>query len=391
MARRPKRKKKTYFDSYDYSSLKRTIPPCPHFGSCGGCSLQDIEYSSQLVLKKDYLKDLFNQEVDVFPATEQLAYRNRMDFVYAYGDLGMRKKGDFRTVIPLTTCLLFPEPCQEVFVELKKLLSEHSIESYDFIEHSGFLRYIVFRHAPSTGELMLVFTSTTPSKDQEKALKEVFDILKEKVTSLYWLINDSITDISVPIVEPFLCLGKTHITEKIGDVSLLVSPFSFFQANTQMASLVFEKIKEQVTGETVDLCCGVGTIGLLVADNAKSVLGIEEVADAIVLANENKKLNKKENVLFFTSSMKHILDFTPLHVDTLIVDPPRAGLEKKVVKRILELAPEKIIYMSCNPKTQKSDLDLIAESEAYDVDSLEAFDMFPQTSHLETLLVLKRR
>ena len=391
MARHRRKKKKDFFALYDYSGLQRTNASCPHFGECGGCSFQDIEYDSQVILKQDYLRSLFNQDIVIEPATQELEYRNRMDFVYAFGELGLRKKGDFKTLVPISNCLLFPKPCQDVFVKLKELLKKENIESYDFLKHSGFLRYVVFRFAPSTGELMLIFTSASPSVEQEEALHKVFVQLEKELTSIYWLINDSLTDVSLPFVQAKEIIGKEYITEKIAGVSLLISPFSFFQANTRMAQLIFQKIKDRVHGETIDLCCGVGTIALLVADKAKSVLGIEEVKDAVNLANKNRENNNVSNVLFFAAGMKRILDYAPLHVDTLIVDPPRAGLEKKVIKRILELEPEQILYMSCNPKTQKIDLDLIAESNIYELISIEGFDMFAQTTHVETLVVLKRK
>lgn len=381
-------KKKDFFDKYDYSTLEQTKPFCPHFGDCGGCSLQNIAYSSQLKLKEEYLKNLFKQDIIVLPSPIQNSYRNRMDFVYAYSTLGLRKRGDFRTVVDISTCHLIPEQFRELFNQVKELLKD--IPSYDFLEHVGFLRYVTFRFAPTTGEVMIIFTSTTPSEDLESKLNDIISTLSKQVTSIYWLINDSLTDISVPQTSPYKIVGKETISEKLGDVTLQITPWSFFQANSVVSTIMFEEIKNNVSGSTVDLCCGVGAITLFVSDKASSLLGIEEVQQSIDLANLNAKENDKK-ALFVKASMKDLLEYVPFEVDTLIVDPPRAGLEKKVVKRILSAEPKKIIYMSCNPKTQKLDIDLLTKEGEYVLESIKAWDMFPQTPHVETLAVLSRK
>ena len=381
-------KKKDFFNKYDYSKLEPASPFCPHFGECGGCSLQNIAYSSQLSLKDDYLKSLFHQDIYVKPSPVESAYRNRMDFVYAFGTLGLRKRGDFRTVVDLSTCYLIPEQFRDLFSLVKSSIKD--IPSYDFLKHEGFLRYVTFRFAPSTGEVMLIFTSTSPSSDQEQKLTSVLEELSKRVTSIFWLVSDSITDLSVPVVPPYKIFGKETIVERLGGVKLHISPWSFFQANSSVSKIVFDEIKNNVSGSTVDLCCGVGAITLFVSDKASSLLGIEEVSESIKLA----KLNAEENdvkALFVEASMKNLLDFVPFEIDTLIVDPPRAGLEKKVVRRILDAEPRKIIYMSCNPKTQKMDIDLLTEKNDYVVEVIKAWDMFPQTYHLETLAVLSRK
>jgi len=410
MSRRFKKKKKDFFDKADLSKLESSPVTCPHFGECGGCRFQNISYDSQLELKKDYLKSLFDIDIDVTPAPSAFGYRNRMDFVYTrakYGLdfdsettplddnlLGMRKKGDFKTVVDLSECSLIPVWGNAVFKTVKHLLSSYSVDSYDFLEHDGFLRYLTLRFVPSTKETMVIFTSAKPrSNDEREKLVSLMNELSSKddllATSIYWFINDSLTDIAVPNVDPEMIIGKETLIETIDNTSLSFGPKSFFQVNSEVSSQMFRKIKEFTSGSVVDVCCGVGSISLFVSDSAKSILGIEEVEQAIVLARENALINDVSKAHFFTLPMKKLLDVTPMEVDTLIVDPPRSGLEKKVVNKLLELLPEKIIYMSCNPKTQKMDIDLLTSGGNYKLTYLHGWDMFPQTTHVETLCVLE--
>ncbi|MCF7798461.1 23S rRNA (uracil(1939)-C(5))-methyltransferase RlmD [Candidatus Woesearchaeota archaeon] len=390
MARRSKRgKKKDFFDKVDESLLTTCAPSCKHFPDCGGCRFQHIKYSDQLQIKKDYLNDLFGRDVELESAPNELEYRNRMDFVYAFEKLGLRKRGNFREVVEINECLLLPKTARDIITKVKSLLAEHAIPSYDFLEHSGFLRYVTIRFAPNTNESMLIFTSTTPNSQQEKELRAIFDTLESQVTSIYWLINDEITDVSIPPVPPKLILGKEYITEELEGITLSYSPWSFFQANTIVAAQMFAEIKKHVHGNTIDLCCGVGAITLFVADQASSIIGIEEVEQAVTLAKKNAQQNNKK-VVFFAAPMKQFADFAPLEVDTIIVDPPRSGLERKMVEKLLAVEPKTIIYMSCNPKTQKTDLEYIPK-DLYEEVFLQGWDMFAQTPHVETLLVLKRK
>ena len=395
MARRFKRKKKDFFDTVDTSSLELSPVACPHFGECGGCRFQDISYASQIEVKKAYLKSLFDMDIDVVSAPYQLGYRNRVDFVYAFGSLGMRRKGDFRSVVDLSSCSLIPDFGNVVFRTIKQLLKDYDIRSYDFIEHSGFLRYVTLRFVPSTQETMAIFTTHNPKDVAEEAsfksfLEEISANDSLNVTSIYWFINDTLTDISVPDFDPHLIIGKETLIETIGDTSLAFGPKSFFQVNSEVSRIMFSEIKDHTSGNTVDLCCGVGAISLFARDNTNTILGIEEIDQAIELAKENASLNDARRTSFVTLPMKKILDVAPLEVDTLIVDPPRSGLENKVVGKVLELSPEKIIYMSCNPKTQKNDIDMLTKDDVYEVTFLKGYDMFPQTSHVETLCVLHR-
>jgi len=385
-----KKNKKDFFDNFDYSIFQKTLPTCKHFGECGGCSFQNLKYEDQLVLKQQYIEKLFSQKVTINPSIHQLEYRNRMDFVYADNILGLKQKGNFKKIIDIHECFLMPEFVREIFTKIKKLLIEYNIPSYDFMEHKGFLRYVTFRYSSATKEIMIIFTSTTPNEEMTSHFTKLLNELKKEIAikSIYWFHYDNITDVSVPQIEPNTIIGTPTIKEKIGDKHYLISPWSFFQVNTNTAKLIFDKIREEVSGNSVDLCCGVGAITLYVSDKVTSIVGIEEVSQAINLANQNKILNKCTNAIFFTANMKDFNNYSPLDINTLILDPPRAGLGKRVVQKIINSHPEKIIYMSCNPKTQKLDL-IEFLKEGYEIEKFSSWDMFPQTPHIETLIVLK--
>ncbi|MFP4119023.1 MAG: 23S rRNA (uracil(1939)-C(5))-methyltransferase RlmD [Candidatus Woesearchaeota archaeon] len=386
---RRRNKKKSFFDTYDYSLFSEVTPRCPHFGDCGGCRFQHLSFDNQLKLKADYLRSLFGRDVKVHPNPLPYGYRTRMDFVYAHGKLGLRKRGDFSTVIDIDECHLVPEKVRSVFAKVKSLLHELDIPSYDFLAHDGFLRYVIFRHAPGTGQVMVAFTTAETADDDLLArFRELREKTLELVTSVYWLVNDTMTDTSIVEDSTREVLGREYIEDDLDGLSLRISPYSFYQSNTAVTKNVFSRIREHSSGNVVDLCCGVGAIGLFVASKARSVVGLEVVDDAVRLARVNASLNGIGNSLFFTGDMKTLPDIAPLEIDTLIIDPPRSGLTKKVIKMILALAPDRIVYMSCNPKTQKLDLDMLAGENQYGVTSLEGYDMFTHTPHVETLLVL---
>jgi 23S rRNA (uracil1939-C5)-methyltransferase len=237
---------------------------------------------------------------------------------------------------------------------------------------------------------MVIFTTAT-SKDE--SLLHMFQNLLKQVAplaqSVQWFENQTITDNSIPPVAPRLVLGDKFITAKIGSVKLSFSAHSFFQNNSKMTELIFTDIKKHVHGNTVDVCCGVGAITLFVADKASSIIGIEEVPAAIDLATYNAKQNNISHAKFFTAPMKKFLDYAPMDVDTIILDPPRGGLGKKVISKILAAQPATIVYMSCNPKSQYEDMQFLF-TDGYALEFLQAYDFFPQTPHVETLAVFKR-
>lgn len=373
--------KKTFFTTYDTSSLPAVTPRCEHFNDCGGCKFQHISYDGQIQMKKDFLKNIFGYDI-LIHCSNEYEYRNRMDFVYHDKSLCLRKK--FDVFIPITTCHLIPLAFQKAFSKVQTLLKKYDFESYDQETHTGFLRYITFRFAQN--QLMIICTTTSKNSDFEAFLHE----LQPLATSLYWLVSDSLTDLSVPDVKPHLVLGSESIEDEVAGVKLSYGPKSFFQSNTALASKAINAMSAFVSGNTVDVCCGVGTIALACEHKSRTMLGLEIVPEAIEYAKHNA-LSNNSKADFIVADMKRLKDYAPLEVDTVIVDPPRPGLTKKPVKRMLELGANTIVYLSCNPKTQKLDLDLINELDpSYTVVFHEAYDFFPQTPHVESLVVLRR-
>jgi 23S rRNA (uracil1939-C5)-methyltransferase len=384
-------KKKDFFSTFDFSSFQEVSVSCPHFSSCGGCSFQNISYSNQLELKKKYLESLGFEDISVVASPQEVYYRNRMDFLFNQGYFCLRQKGAFDKLVPLSLgCLLVPKQFQESLNMIQQLLRDTNLSSYDVVLQEGFLRYVTFRFAVNTNECMVFFSTKTPTKEEDVIFREVLQKVSSLVDSVYWQINDSLTDTSMFPQNPIhLQLNKPFITEKINDLLFSYSPFCFFQNNTLMTQEVITAMRPFVSGQLVDLCCGVGVLGLCLSKYAKNLTGIELVDESILFAKKNASDNSISSCSFFCDDMKHLTDYTPTEINTLLVDPARPGLGNKTISRILNLQPDTIIYLSCNPKTLRSDLFLLEND--YEQMYACAFDFFPQTPHIETLVVLKQK
>lgn len=362
-------------------------PLCPHYGSCGGCLFQDISYENQLQLKKEYLNTITGSELPdidaVNPAQNRYGYRNRMDYVSAFGSNGLRKRGSFKEVIDITDCPLLQKKSHRIWTTIREHLAD--IEGYDYLKHSGFLRYCVLREAYYTGETMLNFVVAADSHID--TLQKIIDDLGDLVTSSSVLLNDTMTDLSYAPVLHILKQG--FISEEFEGISFRIHPNTFFQSNSEVALRMYQRIREHVHGKVLDLYCGVGSISLFTASNAESVHGVELVADSITSAKENAVRNSITNTTFTEYDARFFLKFNEQQYNTLILDPPRAGMNPKMYKYFHNFQPETIVYMSCNPATFINDYTFL--KEYYELESFEAYDMFPQTPHLESLAVLQKR
>ncbi len=348
---------------------------CPYFGRCGGCAFQNIDYSEQVRKKEEFLSSLFGFDIPVVPSDSPFHYRNRMDFVCAFGKIGLRKKGDFKTVIDIDECIIFSERGNKALRNVRDSVM-NKLEFYDFIHHKGYLRYVVIR----TGDQTLVNFVT---KDEGPGIESVIETINAE--SIWWTVNKTKSDTSYG--EKYKHWGLEHITHKIGKYSFLIGPMSFFQTNSIDIIKPYTMIKEFVDGFTLDLYSGVGTIGIFVSRQAEQVVCIEKDPEAVELSKKNIEINQVENVSVIKGDLKTVFLSEFEGVDTVIVDPPRPGLGKKVVKKILLLQPKRIIYMSCNPKTQKQDIELM---KGYEIEEMEGFDLFPQTPHVETVAILSK-
>ena len=378
-----KKKKKKYFHSLaDKYRGEGAAPRCPHFDKCGGCMFQDIEYENQLLLKKEYINHLMDglASIDsVYPA-EPFGYRNRMDMVCAFGKIGLREEGQYRFVVDITQCPIMQQRMEQCYIQARPLLAE--IEGYNYLNHQGYLRYIVLRQAFFTGEVM----ANLVIADRENRLQSVIDGLSESVDSMSLILSDGLADLSYG--EIITDIKKGFIEEEFDGIRYRMTPNSFFQSNSLIAREMYRRIKAETKGRVLDLYSGVGSISLFVAGNAEEVTGVEIVPEAVATAETNREINGISNVRFLCRDAKDHMKEEGSRYQTLIMDPPRTGIHPKMMKHIHEMAPERIIYMSCNPATFKENL---VELENYRMVTFEAFDMFPQTPHVETLAVLEKK
>jgi len=377
----------------EYKFDKERKYECEHFGSCGGCTYQGLSHDEQLELKKKYVTQLFS-EVIAHDFLEfkiihdnSFRYRNKMDFVYAFWKLGLRKRGDFKGIVSIENCKLIPKRAEKVFQKIKMLLKEKNILSYSFLSNKGYLRYVVFRNPSISNQLMVNFII---NGDDISIIQPVIDEIKDEVDSIIISNNNTKTDVSFG--EVIKTINAEFITEKLDNIEFKILPNSFFQSNSQITLLVYKKILEFIDPESrvLDLYSGVGSISLFAAQKAKKIIGVEVIEDAVISANENKTLNKIDNVKFVHQDVKNYLNENRDNIpEIIILDPPRSGMVPKVLKRILEFAPQKIIYLSCNPDALRRDIEQL--SEIYEITFFQPYDMFPQTYHLEILVVFERK
>lgn len=380
-----KKKKKKYFSALaEKYAGSGAVPACPHFGKCGGCMFQNIPYENQLLLKQEYLSTLLEGTVNVGPVhgTEPYGYRNRMDMVCAFGKTGLREAGSYKFVVDVTACPLMQNSMEQVYTETRPFLSQ--VEGYDYLKHEGCLRYIVLRQAHFTGQVManLVISS---AENMDK-ITGIIPAIAEKVTSMSVLLSDGLADLSYGSVISHIKQG--YIEEDFDGIKYRIGPNTFFQSNSLTAREMYRRIKSHVRGKVLDLYSGVGSITLFAADSCDHITGVEISEESVAAAEINRQINGTANADFICRDAKeHILENRGKY-DTLIMDPPRTGIHPKMISCIEEMAPERIIYMSCNPGTFKENMETMTQ---YRIASFEAFDMFPQTPHVETLAVLERK
>jgi len=356
---------------------------CKHFGICGGCSYQHICYKDQLRMKKEFLEKLFEREIKIIPSPKEFFYRNKIELVYAFNKLGLREKGTYKRVVNLKECCLHSEKVKEILPELHELFKEHEIESYDYLRHEGYLRYVVLRHAKFSNQHMINFVTA----NEAPIISKVAESLKEHFDSIVWSINSSKADTSFGAVQQFW--NSAHIEERFEDIKFKIGANTFFQNNSYVALQIYRKIKERASGKVLDLYAGCATISAFIADNCDSVEAVEINSEAIDYGHTNLHINDITNVELLQQDVyAYLKNKQSLDFDYVILDPPRAGLER-AFKHVLRLKPKSIIYLSCNPIVFRRELFFF--KKFYKVSEMLAYDMFPQTPHIELLCVLERK
>ncbi|HEY9115154.1 MAG TPA: 23S rRNA (uracil(1939)-C(5))-methyltransferase RlmD [Bacteroidales bacterium] len=427
------KKKKRFFEGkivkfHEYSK-SRVEPKCMHFGLCGGCKWQHLDYKEQLKFKEKQVKESLDRIAKVpYPgilpiigSKEEYFYRNKLEFTFSdrrwltnfdkskeeggpenTSGLGFHLPGLFDKVLDLEECFLQQEPSNEIRLAVRNYAIEKGLSFNNIRNHEGFLRNLLVRNA-ANGELMVIVVFGENHQDE---IKNLLDFLSKKfpeITSLMYVVNTKVNDI-ISDLEIQLFKGKAFLTEEMpaaveGQKRLQfeVGPVSFFQTNSKQAYQLYKTAFDfaDFTGDELvyDLYTGAGTIAAFVAGSVEKVIGIEYVEDAVKDARKNMLLNGISNADFYAGDLAKVLDeqFIEKHgkPDVIITDPPRAGMHENVIKQMLLAEPEKIVYVSCNPATQARDVALLHEK--YDVVKVQPVDMFPQTHHVENVILLKKR
>jgi 23S rRNA (uracil1939-C5)-methyltransferase len=399
-------------------SAERIEPFCKHFGICGGCQWQMLPYEKQLDYKHDQvlqsLKRIGKLELpDIRPilgSEKTTRYRNKLEYTFSnhryllreeladpqisnlQNAAGFHARGIFDKVVDVETCYLQDEPTNTIRREAKRWAIENNVSFYDIQRHEGFLRNMQVRLC-RTGEIMVNIVFGHQDEPLQNALLKHIQNLFPEITTLLYTINPKWND-SLNDLKPIVYSGKGYVVEKLEKFSFKIGPKSFFQTNTSQAERLYQTIRSmaELTGTEpiYDLYCGTGSIGIFLSDQAKKVIGIELIPEAIADANENALLNQIHHAAFFTGDVAEICDhaFFETHgrPDLIVSDPPRAGMSDKLIAKLLEIAAEKIIYVSCNPATQARDLNLL--SEKYQISAVQPVDMFPHTLHIENVTAL---
>lgn len=423
-----KRKKNSYMEAvcvkfHKYSSLRET-PKCQHYGVCGGCKWQCLKYEEQLKAKQQQIIDNLTRigkieipEVSPILGSEKIfEYRNKLEFGFSNrrwmtekeisegeditnkNALGFHITGAFDKILDIEQCHLMKGIINEIRNFIRDYALEHSLQFYDLRLNQGLLRSMMLRDS-NTGELMVLIQFRIETKeDKEEALKLLQAVADKfpEITSLLYVDNHKCNDTFGD--QEIVCFkGTDFIYEEMEGLKFKVGPKSFYQTNTDQAYNLYKVARDfaELTGNELvyDLYTGTGTIANFVSKKAKKVIGIEYVPEAIEDAKVNSKINNIDNTLFFAGDMKDILnkDFINQYgrPEVIITDPPRAGMHQDVIDTIVFAAPERIVYVSCNPATQARDLQLL--DSFYKVMKIQPVDMFPHTQHVENVVLLEKR
>src|SRR5690554_4383404 len=417
------KKRKAYYEGrathiHSYSP-HRTEPVCEHFGACGGCKWQNMKYSQQLVYKQqevyNHLKRIGKIDLPEFEpilgSEKQFFYRNKMEFSFSNArwltpeeiqsgeELGRENALGFHIpkmwdkILDIKKCYLQQDPSNAIRNEIRDFANENGLEFYNPRENTGLLRTLMIRTA-STGEIMVLIQFFKEDKEKREMLLDFLKNRFPEITSLQYVINSKLNDTIYD--QKVICYhGRDYILEEMEGLQFSINAKSFYQTNSEQAYQLYAITRDfaGLTGDEVvyDLYTGTGTIAQFVSKKAKKVIGVEAVPEAIEAAKENAKRNQITNCDFFVGDMKNVFndDFIQTHgqPDVIITDPPRDGMHKDVVAQILKIAPKRVVYVSCNSATQARDLALM--DEKYKVVRVRPVDMFPQTHHVENVVLLE--
>ena len=420
-----RRKKHSYMEAvaisfHKYSEL-RDEPFCPHYGVCGGCKWQCLKYEEQLRAKQQQVVDNLTrighvrlpEVLPILGSGKTRAYRNKLEFGFSdrrwilpdepldienHDALGFHISGAFDKILDISYCGLMDDIQNRIRNSIREYALREGLVFYDLRDNTGLLRSMMVRNS-NTGELMLLIQFRIENQDEHRQAMSLMRFVADsfpEITSLLWVDNHKAND-TFADQEVHVFSGNDHIFEEMEGLRFKVGPKSFYQTNTDQAYTLYKVARDfaGLSGSELvyDLYTGTGTIANFVSRHSRQVIGIEYVPEAIEDAKVNSRLNGIDNTLFYAGDMKDILTDQFIsqhgHPDVIITDPPRVGMHKDVVNVILNAAPERIVYVSCNPATQARDLQLL--DVAYSIVKVQPVDMFPHTQHVENVVLLERR
>ena len=399
---------------------------CPHFGECGGCSYQNLPYEEQLHIKEAQVRRLLapvfekqmllegKTDIDAYtnsifegikPSPVQFGYRNKMEF--SFGDerkdgplsLGMHKRGSFYDIVTVDQCQIVDEDYRKILTCVLNYFTQKQASFYHRLRHEGYLRHLLVRKAQKTGEILIALvTSTQESYPLQPLVDALLALpLDGKITGVLHTKNDSLADV-VQSDETVTLYGKDYFYEELLGLKFKISQFSFFQTNSLGAEVLYKTAREYLgdisddgkNDKTVfDLYSGTGTIAQLIAPVAKKVIGVEIVEEAVEAARENAKLNGLDNCEFIAGDVLKVIDDIEEKPDFIILDPPRDGIHPKALQKIIDYGVDRIVYISCKPTSLARDLETLIE-QGYRMERVTAVDQFAGTSHVETIVGLRR-
>ncbi|NNK84700.1 MAG: 23S rRNA (uracil(1939)-C(5))-methyltransferase RlmD [Desulfobacterales bacterium] len=398
-------------------SPERISPPCGYSGFCGGCKWQFLKYDRQISYKQQHVTDSlkhigFIQDPVVHPTIPSeliFGYRNKMEFslsdrrwllpdemgidnIETGFAIGLHVPGTFYKVLDIEKCLLQPELGNFILDDVRNFIKNSDLPVYGLRSHVGFWRFLMLRHSAFYDQWMV---NIITAEENSKKLKPLADLLIKKYPKITSIINNITSKpAGVAIGEYEICLaGSSHIKDKIGPYEFEISANSFFQTNTLGAKRLYETVKRfaELTGRetVVDLYSGTGTIPIFISDSAKEIIGIEIIESAVKDAKNNCVKNNISNCRFICGNIIDCFDKIKKRPEVMIIDPPRSGMHKDVVRQVIDMAPDRIIYVSCNPATLARDLFMM--KDIYRVIEVQPVDMFPHTYHIESVAKLDKR
>ena len=415
------KKKKNYaearVDALVEPSPFRIKPPCPYSGFCGGCKWQFLKYDMQILYKQQHVLDSIEhigliKDVPVHPTISSgtiFGYRNKMEFSCSdkrwllpeeMGEddidkgfaLGLHVPGTFNKVLDTRTCLLQPELGNLILDDVRTFMKNSDAPVYGLRSHVGFWRFLMLRHSAAYDQWMVNIITAEENRD---VVQPLADSLMKKYSKIVSVVNNvtsrkagvAVGEYEIPLA------GALRLKDKIGRFEFEISANSFFQTNTAGAKLLYDIVEKYAnltgTETVVDLYSGTGTIAIYLSDYSNKIIGLEIIESAVSDAENNCRLNNVSNCRFILGDIKDSLLQITDRPDVMIIDPPRVGMHKDVVKQVIEIAPQRIVYISCNPATMARDVNMMKEN--YRIVEVQPVDMFPHTYHIEAVAKLERR